>query len=325
MEADQNLRTIGELAEATGITVRTLRHYDAIGLLCPGDRSEGGHRRYGPEEVERLFRILTLRELGFGLAEISSLLDSDRGSLRAATRSRLERVEQELDAAKRLRRRLVAVSETFEDAEDPTTEQLIDTMEAMRMAVRLTRIYTRNGDSGETRLGDGEKVPKTDPRVAACGDVDELNAQIGQSLESAGLADRDRGWLRQIQNDLFDLGADLSVPANSERGPAAIRIDATYIDRLEEYCDEVNGTLAPLASFVLPGGGAAAARLHICRTVCRRAERQVLSVEDVNPEVVRYLNRLSDLLFILARAAADSSERLWEPGEGRERLPRQVA
>lgn len=185
------------------------------------------------------------------------------------------------------------------------------------MTVKLTRIYTRKGDSGETRLGDGARVAKTDPVIAACGDVDELNAQIGQALATGELPVRKGDLLGRIQNDLFDVGADLSVPVSSERRLAAKRIDASYVDWLEEICDEVNEALAPLDSFVLPGGGPAAAQLHICRTVCQRAERQVLSVGEVNPEVVRYLNRLSDLLYVLARDADHGTERLWEPGEGR--------
>lgn len=185
------------------------------------------------------------------------------------------------------------------------------------MTVKLTRIYTRKGDSGETRLGDGARVAKMDRVIAACSDADELNAQIGQAFATGDLPCRDGDRLRRVQNDLFDVGADLSVPANSERKLAAERIDASYVDWLEEICDEVNAGLRPLDSFVLPGGGAATAQLHICRTVCRRAERQVLGVGHVNPEVVRYLNRLSDLLFVLARAAGRGSERLWEPGAGR--------
>jgi cob(I)alamin adenosyltransferase len=157
------------------------------------------------------------------------------------------------------------------------------------------------------------RVPKTHPRIEAYGDVDELNAQIGVTLTVAGLPEQYASWLRRVQNDLFDVGADLAVPHGGDR--ERLRVNAAQTTWLEGACDEVNATLAPLKSFVLPGGNAAAAQLHICRTVCRRAERRALLVEDANPEVVRYLNRLSDLLFILSRGANDGDEPLWEPGK----------
>ena len=196
------------------------------------------------------------------------------------------------------------------------------------MTVNLTRIYTKLGDGGETHLGDMSRVPKTHPRIEAYGDVDELNAQIGVTLTIDGLPDGYAAWLRRIQNDLFDVGADLAVPEPTDDGgePAEdgeakakpprkrLRVTAGQVTWLEGACDEVNDTLEPLRSFVLPGGTAAAAQLHVCRTVCRRAERRALLVEDANPEVVRYLNRLSDLLFILSRGANDGDEPLWEPG-----------
>ena len=186
------------------------------------------------------------------------------------------------------------------------------------MAVNLTRIYTRLGDAGETHLGDMSRVPKTHPRIEAYGDVDELNAQIGVALTIAGMPDAYGAWLRRIQNDLFDVGADLAVPPGGER--ERLRVTPGYVTWLEERCDEVNADLPKLRSFLLPGGTPAAAQLHVCRTVCRRAERRALLVEDANPEVVRYLNRLSDLLFILSRGvnvAAGGSEPLWEPGRFR--------
>ena len=180
------------------------------------------------------------------------------------------------------------------------------------MTVNLTRIYTKLGDGGETHLGDMSRVPKTHPRVEAYGEVDELNAHVGLALTVDGLPDAYAGWLRHVQNDLFDLGADLSVPHEGDR--SRLRLKAEQVTWLEERCDEVNATLAPLKSFVLPGGTPAAAQLHVCRTVCRRAERRTLAVEDGNPEVLKYLNRLSDLLFILSRGANGAEEPLWEPG-----------
>ena len=181
--------------------------------------------------------------------------------------------------------------------------------------VRLTRIYTRAGDAGETSLGDGSRVSKTDLRIEAYGTVDELNSFLGFALAHEGLPAEFRPWLEQIQNDLFDLGADLSVPLGDER--ERLRVRTSQIEWLEERCDLVNARLEPLKSFVLPAGGEAAARLHLARAVCRRAERLTVALAeqaDANPVAVTYLNRLSDLLFILARAAAAGGERLWKPG-----------
>jgi cob(I)alamin adenosyltransferase len=187
------------------------------------------------------------------------------------------------------------------------------------MTVNLTRIYTRLGDGGETHLGDMSRVPKTDPRIEAYGTVDELNATIGVALALPGLPERFAGWLQRVQNDLFDVGADLSVPPGGDR--SRLRVAAAQTAWLEAACDEVNAELPSLKSFVLPGGSAAAAQLHVCRTVCRRAERRTIACDDdVSPECVRYLNRLSDLLFILSRAAnvdAGVEEPLWEPGRYR--------
>jgi cob(I)alamin adenosyltransferase len=184
------------------------------------------------------------------------------------------------------------------------------------MTVNLTRIYTRLGDGGETHLGDMSRVPKTHPRIEAYGDIDELNSQIGVALATAGLPPRYGEFLRRVQNDLFDAGADLSVPPSDER--ERLRLRGEQVTWLEHACDEVNDALPALKSFVLPGGTAAAAQLHVCRTVCRRAERRALLVQDAGAEVVRYLNRLSDLLFILSRGANDGDEPLWEPGRYRE-------
>jgi cob(I)alamin adenosyltransferase len=185
--------------------------------------------------------------------------------------------------------------------------------------VRLTRIYTRGGDAGETSLGDGSRVTKLDCRIGAFGTVDELNSSIGVVLAGA-VPDAMREPLERIQNELFDVGADLSVPGGvTDR----LRVEQGMIDRLEADCDAFNAELPELRSFVLPGGTEASARLHVARTICRRAERDVLlGAEEVelNPLVLRYLNRLSDLLFILARAAnaaAGGDEPLWKPGSSR--------
>ena len=170
--------------------------------------------------------------------------------------------------------------------------------------VRLTRIYTRGGDRGKTSLGDGSRVSKLDPRVAAMGDVDELNSLLG-------LVD----GLDRVQNELFDLGADLSVPYAGHED--RLRVTQAAVDRLEQEIDEANAPLPELKSFVLPGGSERAAQLFLARAVCRRAERAALAVRDTNPLAAVYLNRLSDLLFVLARAAngeAGVDEPLWRPG-----------
>jgi cob(I)alamin adenosyltransferase len=182
--------------------------------------------------------------------------------------------------------------------------------------VRLTRIYTRTGDSGETSLGDGSRVSKLDPRIAAFGAVDELNSQIGLALAAADDTST-RTTLERVQNELFDLGADLAVPLEE---PGRLRVEQATIDALEADCDRFNAELEPLRSFVLPGGTEAAARLQVARAVCRRAEREAIATSaevQINPLAVVYLNRLSDLLFILARAAnaaQGEGEPLWKPG-----------
>ena len=171
----------------------------------------------------------------------------------------------------------------------------------------MTRIYTRGGDKGETSLGDGSRVSKLDPRVTAMGDVDELNSVLGVA-----------GGLDRIQNELFDLGADLSVPW--VEGDERLRITEDAVDRLEQEIDAANAALPELKSFVLPGGTERAARLFLARAVCRRAERAVLGVPDTNPLAAVYLNRLSDLLFVLGRAAnaeGGVDEPLWRPGSSR--------
>jgi cob(I)alamin adenosyltransferase len=229
-----------------------------------------------------------------------------------------------------------------------------DSLHDPAMTVNLTRIYTKLGDGGDTHLGDMSRVSKLHPRVEAYGTVDELNATIGVALLQPGMAEKFAEWLRRVQNDLLDVGADLSVPspasadaasdadanANAPSGADAegddarsgaaerperqrLRVGPDYTRWLEHALDEVNATLEPLRSFVIPGGSPAAAHLHVCRTVCRRAERRTIAVgAEVNPEVVRYLNRLSDLLFVLSRAAntepgehaEGASEPLWKPG-----------
>lgn len=203
--------------------------------------------------------------------------------------------------------------------------------------VYLNRIYTKTGDDGTTGLGDGTRVPKTHPRIVAYGGVDELNSVIGVALAS-GLPEEIAGWLTHIQNDLFDVGADLCVPEvhehehdldepdDDEHEVAAaappLRVVTEQVEQLEVWIDSITAELQPMNSFILPGGTQSAAHLHYARTVCRRVEVGVLHLaefEEVNPQVTMYLNRLSDLLFVLARECNDHGEAdvLWVPGKNR--------
>lgn len=191
--------------------------------------------------------------------------------------------------------------------------------------VVLNRIYTKTGDRGTSALGDGERRPKHDLRFAALGTVDETNAAIGVARLHVGPARADiDAMLLRMQNDLFDLGADLCVPEKPDAPREALRIVVQQVEQIEHDIDHLNAPLAPLASFVLPGGSAASAYLHLARTICRRAERLIVELagrpgETVNAEAVRYMNRLSDFLFVAARAMNDDGARdvLWVPGKSR--------
>jgi cob(I)alamin adenosyltransferase len=187
------------------------------------------------------------------------------------------------------------------------------------MAVHLTRIYTKTGDTGTTALGDLSRVAKTDPRVAAYADSDETNAALGVALALGQLTEPIALVVRRLQNDLFDVGADLSTPIRPDPKYPPLRITDAYISRLEGWCDEFNARLDALRSFILPGGTPGAALLHVARTVARRAERSTWALlaadpEHTNPLTATYLNRLSDLLFILARCANPDGDVLWQPG-----------
>ncbi|MGH3924456.1 MAG: cob(I)yrinic acid a,c-diamide adenosyltransferase [Pseudonocardiaceae bacterium] len=190
------------------------------------------------------------------------------------------------------------------------------------MAVHLTRIYTRTGDDGTSGLGDFTRVPKTDPRLVAYADVDEANCALGVALALGSLPQRLVTVLRQVQNDLFDVGADLCTPIVSNPKYPPLRIDESYVTRLEGWCDEFNAPLPTLDSFILPGGTPGAALLHTARVVTRRAERSTwalfaVDAERTNALTARYLNRLSDLLFILCRVANPDGDVLWKPGAAR--------
>jgi cob(I)alamin adenosyltransferase len=190
------------------------------------------------------------------------------------------------------------------------------------VAVHLTRIYTKTGDDGTTALGDMSRVRKTDPRVGAYADCDETNAAIGVALALGDLPEAVAAVLRTIQNDLFDLGADLCTPVVPDPPNPPLRVEASYVERLEGWCDEFNAELPKLASFILPGGTPGAALLHHARTSARRAERSAWTLVEADPErtnrtAVLYLNRLSDLLFILSRVANPDGDVLWKPGGAR--------
>jgi cob(I)alamin adenosyltransferase len=187
------------------------------------------------------------------------------------------------------------------------------------MAVHLTKIYTRVGDDGTTGLGDFSRVPKTSPRIEAYADVDETNASLGVALALGNLAPDVFEVVRKVQNDLFDVGADLCTPIVPDPKYPPLRVTQAYVDRLETYCDTFNERLGKLDSFILNGGTPGAALLHQARTIARRAERRTWSLieedaEHTNVLTAKYLNRLSDLLFILARVANPGGDILWEPG-----------
>jgi len=187
------------------------------------------------------------------------------------------------------------------------------------MAVHLTKIYTRVGDDGTTGLGDFSRVPKTAPRIVAYADVDETNAALGVALALGGLTEELFDVVQKVQNDLFDVGADLCTPIVAEPKYPPLRVTQAYVDRLEGWCDEYNSRTGELKSFILNGGTPGAALLHQARTIARRAERSTWALLEVDAEhtnvlTAKYLNRLSDLLFILARVANPDGDVLWQPG-----------
>jgi cob(I)alamin adenosyltransferase len=190
--------------------------------------------------------------------------------------------------------------------------------------VNLTRIYTKTGDDGTTNLGDFSRTAKTDPRLVAYADVDEANSAIGLALALGDLPVDVAGLLTRVQHDMFDVGADLCTPFVAEPERERLRVEDSYIERLEQACDEYNDRLTKLRSFILPGGTPGAALLHVARTVARRAERSAWAAieiygDSVNPLTAKYLNRLSDLLFILARSAnSERGDVLWQPGANRD-------
>ncbi|GGO15037.1 cob(I)yrinic acid a,c-diamide adenosyltransferase [Microbispora rosea subsp. aerata] len=203
------------------------------------------------------------------------------------------------------------------------TRAAVTTLSGMTRAdndkpVVLSKIYTKTGDDGTTALGDMSRTRKTDPRLAAYADVEEANAAIGVALATGGLSEEVTAVLTRVQNELFDVGADLCCPVVENPEFPPLRVEESYIAWLEEQCDRFNAELKPLRSFILPGGAPPVAFLHLARTVVRRAERSAWAAleahDDVNPLTAKYLNRLSDLMFILCRVASAGDEILWKPG-----------
>ena len=324
--------SVGALARQAGTTVRTVRYYEQVGLLAPASRSEGGHRRYGPQQRARLLRILALRELGVPVERIGRIADGDDPHALAQVlgdhRGVLEQQRAVLSRALDRIDRLIAapVNASSSAAQPPDSQTTLDLLEGIAMSIALTRIYTRTGDDGSTAVGSPDRVAKTDTRIEVIGAVDELCAAIGMALPRCPEGPVSAALWR-IQNELFDLGADLAVPpaagSTSDSAPEAgmegtgnpstVRISAEYSARIERDCDRFNAGLTSLRSFVLPGQSSPASEIHFARAVCRRAERCAWHLHDINPQILRYLNRLSDLLFILARTTAEPAELQWQP------------
>ncbi len=310
MDDDEEL-TVGAVARLAGTTIRAVRYYEEVRILEP-ERTAGGHRRYSAHDVGRLRQALSLRSLEIPLDRIREILaDRSLNSLHAVLIEQrgaiVDRIDDLTDVLSRL-------DEMDSDASPPHpgTAAETDLLERIAMGLALTHIYTRSGDDGTTSLGSTDRVDKDDPRIEAIGAVDELSSTIGVAIASATREDI-REVLWRVQNELFDLGADLAVPVDDAESTPTLRISAEYVTRLETDCDAFNADLPALRSFILPGTDAGAAALHVSRAVCRRAERRCWQMPGCRDEVRQYLNRLSDLLFILARSVDDVG-RLWQPG-----------
>ena len=298
---------IGEAARCLGTTPRALRHYESLGLLTPPELSAGGHRRYDTTSVSRARRILSLRALGLPLQDNAAVLDGDNSAhTTGILRGQATRLRNEIAQLSTFHERVItALAVASPPINVAARLPLLDLLEELAMNIQLTRIYTRTGDDGTTGLGGGTRVEKKDPRLEVGGDLDELLSAIGLAIAAPNPAHV--ALLRQIQNDLFDVGA----VAATEHGAAPL--SAEYTARLEVACDEINAPLQPLTSFVLPGGSGYTAAVHLARAICRRAERHAWALPDIDQEICRYLNRLSDLLFILARSAEPAAEATWIP------------
>lgn len=306
--------SVGELARRAGVTVRTLHHYDRIGLLRPGRRTAAGHRRYSEAEIARLYAITAWRQLGLSLAEVAAVLEPATDDLVSQTvRRQLSRVAEHVDALTDLRQQLEVLDRQLARGGTLGTEDLINATELTTMTSRLESIVTRTGDDGTTSLSEGDRIPKTDPILVAMGDIDELQASLGVIVSHPEASSELSDALREIINDLFDLGSDLGRAQGDTRQLADDRTD-----QLEEQIRTQGGAVGDVALPVLPTGGAISSLLHVARTTCRRAERSTVGARRSDAEPgVRYLNRLSDLLFVMALACANEYEparTVWAPG-----------
>ena len=294
---------IGAAAQELGTTVRTLRYYEAQGLVQPSSVSEGGHRRYDAHAVTGARRVLALRALGLPVGEIGAVLDADGPAAARVLREQQGRLAGRIAELHALRDRVAAaVADVESDATAVPLATVVALAEEVAMSVVINKVYTRTGDEGTTATAGPGRVSKADSRIEALGDVDEVVTAIGLAIAAPDAARVP--LLRQLQNELFDLGADVADGGD--------RVGEDSVLALEEQCDEHNAALPALRSFVLPGAGPHSAALHHARAVCRRAERHLWTVPG-REAAARYLNRLSDLLFILARGAAEE-EPTWAPG-----------
>lgn len=308
---------IGDAARALSTTPRTLRYYEQRGLLEPSEISQAGHRRYGPESLRRARRVLRLRGLGLSLDDIAAALSGDESQLGEILTAQAAFLDTHLAELETLRHRLGTL--LARDTPNPLAgaaerfDESIDLLEELAMTIVLSRIYTRTGDHGTTTLANEVRVEKTDPLLEVIGDLDELTTALGLAVAASTDASRTQvGELRVIQNELFNLGADLAhVDGDRSLPPTRALIDEANIRRLEQLCDKLNADLIAPDSFVLPGGDPLSAALHHARAICRRAERHCWAVTTSNPAAAPYLNRLSDLLFILARSAEGGGEPTW--------------
>lgn len=303
---------IGDAARILSTTPRTLRYYEQRGVIRPTEVRESGHRRYDRATLDRARRVLRLREFGVPIDAAAAAVDGDPATLIGILTSQAAALDAHLAQLGDLRARLGVLLSHRGDAGPDYLDESLGLLKELSMKIVLSQIYTRAGDHGTTDLADGARVEKTDPLLDAIGDVDELITAIGVAV--AASPDVPVEELRTIQNELFDLGADIARIDRDERSASTPPlVTEANIRRLEHRCDELNADLVPPASFVLPGGDPLSAALHHARAVCRRAERHCWAVGDSPTVPARYLNRLSDLLFIMARTAERDGEPTWTP------------
>lgn len=300
MTTEQPL-SIGDLARAAGVTPRTIRHYEDVGLLPPVPRTTAGYRVYDGDAAARLYRIVALRALGLGVEDLRTVLDhpDETAALREAASRHLAHLDRQLVATQALRTTVARL------AHDPTTTTAL---EATAMTLELDRITTGTGDDGTTGIGP-VRVPKDDRRVEALGALDEVNARLGVLVSAGGLDPEAAALVGDVQQRLFDIGGDVVRCETGDRP----RLGGAQVDALTAEIAARTERQAPLTSMVIPGGGPVAAALHTGRTAARTAERRLVALdEDALADATTYLNRLSDLLFVLARDAADD-EQVWVP------------